>query len=105
MARNCPNAPNYALTMDCDLEKSLYYKEKLIQKDIFHSYTNTLLIFDTLYFTDAREPQKCLNLLEEHQAFFKASLDQLLVRNYSYFISYYLLNNNTKVKYYYSEII
>lgn len=94
-----------ALNMDCDpvAAKKLYHM--LTQRDFFKSYKHTLLIFDTLYYQMVGLPEQCIQILEDHPKLFTSSLDHLLIRNYTYFYSYYILGNRTKVKKYYPEVI
>ena len=93
------------LNIECDPQASITAQEHLIKKDIFHSYRNTLLIFNTLYYDSTNQPEKNIHLLEENEKFLKSSLDCLLVRNYTYFYSYHQLGNRSKVKKYYPELI
>ena len=69
------------------------------------SYRTTQLIFDTLYYQDIGKPQTCIELLESNEKTFRSSLDYLLIRNYTYFYSYYKLGNRTKVKHWYPEVM
>lgn len=94
-----------ALGMQCNPEKAMYYYHDLKKKDFFKSYKQTLLVFDTLYYQDINKPEEAINLLNEHEKTFKSSLDYLLIRNYTYFISYYQLGNHTKVKKYFPEVM
>lgn len=94
-----------ALTMECDAEKAKRYYVSLQKKDFFKSYTRTLYIFDTLYYQDIGEPQSCIQLLEQHETIFRSSLDYLLIQNFTYFYSYHKLQNRSKVKKYYPEVI
>lgn len=94
-----------SLSMECDPDKSRYYYNLLKKKDFLKSYRQTLLIFDTLYYQDINKPESCIQILEENQKFFKSSLDYLLIRNYTYFYSYYKMGNRTKVKKYFPEVM
>lgn len=94
-----------SLSMDCDPDKARHYYHILKKKDILKSYRQTLVIFDTLYYQDVNQPETCIQILEENEKFFKSSLDYLLIRNYTYFYSYYKMGNRTKVKKYYPEVM
>lgn len=94
-----------SLTMECDCAKAKHYYHMLKKKDILKNYKNPLYIFDTLYYQDINQPDMCLNILEEHDKMFRSSLDYLLIRNYTYFYSYYRKGNRTQVKKYYQEVI
>lgn len=95
----------YSQTIICDPEKARYYYHILRKKDFFKSYQHTLLIFDILYHQDLNESETCIQILENNQKVFKSSLDHLLIRNFTYFYSYYQLNNRTKIKKYYPEVL
>lgn len=95
----------YSLSMECDPVKAKNYYNDLKKKDFFKSYKQTLIVFDTLYYQDLNEPEKAIKVLEENTKMFKSTLDYLLIRNYTYFISYHQLNNHTKVKKYYPEVM
>lgn len=95
----------YALTIECNPEKARLSYHALIKKDFFKSYKQTLYIFDTLYYQDLHQPDTCIHILATHDHMFRASLDYLLIRNYTYFYSYYKLGNRTKVKAYYPEVM
>lgn len=69
------------------------------------SYRATLLVFDTLYYQDVNQPQTCIETLDNNEKTFRSSLDYLLIRNYTYFYSYYKLGNRSKVKKYYPEVM
>ncbi|MCI5772930.1 MAG: hypothetical protein MR210_00015 [Erysipelotrichaceae bacterium] len=94
-----------ALTIEGDLAKALTLKMRLIKKDKLHNYQKSLLIFDTLYNLDCDQHQKNIDLLQANQRFFQGSLDYLLIRNYTYFISYYYLNNRSLLKTYYDKLL
>lgn len=95
----------YALTIECDPGKARHFYHTLMKKDFFKSYKQTLFIFDTLYYQDLHKPDTCIEILEAHDHMFRSSLDYLLIRNYTYFYSYYKLGNRTKVKAYYPEVM
>lgn len=92
------------LTINCDLAKAKALRDKIAKKDIFHNYKNTLLIFDTLYYTDCNKPKKCLDIIQNNEKFFHSSLDHMLIYNYTSFFSYYMLDNKTKVKTFYPKV-
>lgn len=94
-----------ALLMDTDPVKAKQYYQILKKKDILKSYTNSLNIFDTLYYQDTNAYDACIQLLDDNEKFFRSSLDFLLIRNYTYFYAYYKSGNRTKAKQYYPEVI
>lgn len=94
-----------SLSMECDPGKAKHYYNILVKKDFLKSYKQTLLVFDTLYYQDINQPESCIQTLENNEKFFKSSLDYLLIRNYTYFYSYYKMGNRSKVKKYYPEVM
>lgn len=93
-----------ALNFECDIIKAAELKEKLFNKDIFKNYKNSILIFDTLYNLDQGKYHENIELLKQNQKFFKGSLDYLLIRNYTYFISCYYLKKRNEVYEYYQQL-
>lgn len=93
-----------SLAMDCDTSKTKFYYNKLKKRDFLKSYKNTLIIFDTLYYQDINQPEKCIQILNQNPKLFSSSLDMLLIRNYTYLYSYHQMQNRSKVNYYYTEI-
>ncbi len=94
----------YALTFDLDAEKGKRTFEKLLRKDIFHSYKNDKKIFDTLYYIDQMKFQECLDFIEENSQFFHSSIDQLLIYHYTKFYCSYNLENYKITKEEYSKL-
>lgn len=94
-----------SLNWECDPKKAQLYYHKLKKRDIFKSYQRALLIFDLLYYQDLNQPYTCIQILEKNQKVFRSSLDYLFIRNFTYFYSYYQLNNRTKMKKYYPEVM
>lgn len=94
-----------SLTIECDTQKARHYQQLVKKRDLFKNYHHPLLIFDTLYYQDINDPNTCLSILEQNDKMFRSSLDYLLIRNYTYFYSYYRLSNRSKVKKYYPEVM
>lgn len=93
------------LVMDCDPYKAQEIEQKLLKYDIFKAYKKTMIIFDLMVYTDLNQYDKCIELLDNNEKFFKQSLDNLLIRNYNYFKGYIGLDNKTKAKKYYQDTI
>lgn len=94
-----------SLVMDCDPYKAQEIKQKLLKYDIFKAYKKTMIIFDLMVYTDLNQYDKCIELLDNNEKFFKQSLDNLLIRNYNYFKGYIGIDNKTKAKKYYQDTI
>lgn len=82
------------IAFELNPEKALDIFNELLKKDIFHSYQNEKYIFDTLYYVDQQEYQKCLDLINEKHDFFHANIDQLLIYHYTNFYCSYMLGDN-----------
>lgn len=93
------------LVMECDPYKAQEIEQKLLKYDIFKAYKKTMIIFDLMVYTDLNQYDKCIELLDHNEKFFKQSLDNLLIRNYNYFKGYIGIDNKTKAKKYYQDII
>lgn len=93
------------LVMDCDPYEAMELKQKLLKYDIFKAYKKTMIIFDLMVYTDLNQYDKCIELLDNNEKFFKQSLDNLLIRNYNYFKGYIGIDNKTKAKKYYQDTI
>lgn len=93
------------LSMECNPSGAKHYYHLLQKRDFLKSYRYTLMIFDTLYYQDINQPAKCIEIVDNNEKAFRSSLDYLLIRNYTYFYSYYKLGNRTKVKKYYPEVM
>lgn len=93
------------LNLDCDPKKAKAAFDDLLHKDFFKAYKKTVLIFDTLYYTDLGDGEACLDTIQKDDKFFRSSLDNLLVRNYTRFYAYFMLNNRTQTKAAYPEVM
>lgn len=93
------------LVMDCDPKQAKEIEAKLLKYDLFKAYKKTMIIFDLMIYADSNEYQKCIDLLDQNESFFKQSLDNLLIRNYNYFKAYVGIDNKTKAKKYYQDTI
>lgn len=93
------------LVIDCDPYKAQEIEQKLLKYDIFKAYKKTMIIFDLMVYCDLNQYDKCIELLDNNEKFFKQSLDNLLIRNYNYFKGYIGIDNKTKAKKYYQDTI
>lgn len=93
-----------SLTMECDSAKAKKYYNLLKKKDFLKNYKKPLYIFDTLYYQDLNQPDKCIEILENKDNMFRSSLDYLLIRNYTYFYSNYRKGVRSQIKKYYEEV-
>ncbi|MDQ0360676.1 hypothetical protein [Breznakia pachnodae] len=93
------------LAYKCQVDEVETIMNKIKRLDIFHSYKEILLTFETLYNCDIDKPQDNLDLLQSNEKLFLSSLDYCLVYNYTSFYSFYRMGNKTKAKKYYNEFI
>lgn len=90
---------------DLDSIESRLIFNKVMKKDFFKAYINSQAIFDTLYYADEMQPEKCLQVLEENSKFFHGSLDSLLIYHYTKFYAAFMMKNDNIVKEEYHSIM
>lgn len=103
--RKLYNRAIQTLTFDVDPKKANKQMLDLLHKDYFKDYTNSKIIFDTLYDTDMYQITEGLERLEKHEKFFHSSLDQLYIYHYTKFYLNFILDNTEKVKQEYSFLL
>lgn len=72
------------------------YQNKLQKLDIFHGFTGSFILFNTLCLFDQKKYEKCLNHLVINEKFFKAQLDYLFIFYYYQLLCYYFLDESDK---------
>lgn len=97
-----------------DLQKSLVTAKNIAQTeekrdnlnklDFKRGMKDSITLFDVLFTLDKNQPQQTLNVLKENEPLFKVNLDNLLIKRYSTFKAYTLLNNRTQAKAAYHEL-
>lgn len=83
----------YSLTMDTNIVLAKEYREKLIIKDIFSGFKQSLILFDSLLLLDEGKYEKCLVHMEKNDSFFQSTVDYLYIFYHNKLICYYFLNN------------
>lgn len=81
-----------ALTFDGDIQAGKRYKEKLTDRDVFHGFKHSIILFETLLLIDEGKYQHCLQHMETHQKFFKSSVDYLFIYYHNQLLCNYYLN-------------
>lgn len=81
-----------ALTIDTDIQTGKLYKEKLTDRDVFHGFKHSIILFETLLLLDEGKYHQCLQQMETHQKFFKSSVDYLFVYYHNQLLCNYYLN-------------
>lgn len=94
-----------ALIMSESVIATQTLRDGFIKKDTFKGFKDSILLFDVLFSLDNNQPELTLQLLEENDRFFRSSLDMLLVKKYSAFKAYTLLENRSQSKKAYDELV
>lgn len=82
-----------ALTFECNLDKAIALREKLIRFDYFKGFASSLKLFDALLLLDGGHYQECLSHLEKHWRFFHGTNDYLLINYHTRMQCAYFLKN------------
>lgn len=80
-------------------------KNELVSLDKLNGLKDSITLFNVLYSLDKNKPLETLSLINENEKLFKSNLDALLIKRYSTFKAYQLLDNKTKAKKAYQELI
>ncbi len=94
----------YALTIKCNAEQGLTELSALIKYDLFKSYSVSVFMFRCLAYIDMNQPNQVLATLEPDRVP-KSSRDVTLMKNYALFRASVLLNNKTKMKKAFRDLI
>jgi hypothetical protein len=94
----------YALTVSANAEEAINEIQSLIKYDVFKSYAVSIFMFKCLAYLDQNQPNKVLELTQTDKLP-KSSRDVVLMKNYAIFRAYVLLNNKTKMKKAYKDLI
>lgn len=91
-----------------DLQKSLVtahsiketqaLRDELVKLDKVNGMKDSIALFDVLFSLDKNQPEETLRLLDQNDKFFRSNLDMILVRRFSTFKAYTLINNRTQTK-------
>jgi len=95
----------YQLTVECDphaAEESM----KIVRKyDIFKGYNVPYVALSSLVYIDTDNAQALLELFAEGNKLTKTGKDMILIKNYSLYKAYVILNNKTQIKKAYADLI
>lgn len=94
-----------AFTIDCDLEKATFYRNKILKYDLLKGMRDSLALSDILMSLDANQPEAILELLDIHQKLLHTTLDYLYISHHSQFKAYTLLNNRTQAQKAYQQLV
>ena len=93
------------IAFDLDPELAMEKYDHLNKLDKFKAYKNSKLIFDTLYYIDQMEYDKCLQHLQDNYKFFHASLDQLLIYHFTNFYCSFMTDDLETAKAEYQKLL
>ncbi|MEI5995035.1 hypothetical protein [Candidatus Enterococcus mansonii] len=88
----------YALTVECDIQKSTQLKSELQKKDLFNGFKQSIIIFDGLLLLDEGNYPACLAHLHKNQRFFHSTLDYLFIYYHTQMHCYSFLNDEKNLK-------
>ncbi len=95
----------YQLTVECDPFKGEQTMKTLKKWDIFRGYNVPYVAFNSLVYIDTENAQALLDLFAEDNKLTKSGKDMILIKNYSLYKAYVILNNKTQIKKAYADLI
>ena len=95
----------FQLTVECD-PYSAQESMKIVRKyDIFKGYNVPYVAFSSLVYIDTENAQAILDLFSEDNKLTKIGKDMILIKSYSLYKAYVILNNKTQIKKAYADLI
>jgi tetratricopeptide (TPR) repeat protein len=95
----------YQLTHDCDPLLAFETMKKVRKYDFLKGYTLSFVAFSSLVYIDTENPEALLELFAPDNKLTQTGKDMILIKNYSLYKAYVLLNNRTQMKKAYAELI
>ncbi len=95
----------YQLTAECDPLAGMDTMKLLRKYDIYKGYTTSFVAFSSLVYMDTENAQALLDLFAPDNKLTQTGKDMILIKNYSLYKAYVLLNNRTQMKKAYPELI
>lgn len=95
----------YQLTTECDPYAGFESITLLRKWDILRSYTISYVAFCSLVYVDTENTQALFDLFASNNKLTQTGKDMILIKNYSLYKAYVLLNNKTQMKKAYAELI
>lgn len=95
----------YQLTTECDPLTGLQTMSILRKWDIFKSYTLSYVAFCSLVYIDTENADALLDLFSPNNKLTQSGKDMILIKNYSLYKAYVILNNKTQMKKAYADLI
>ena len=95
----------YQLTTECDPYAGYETILVLRKWDLLRSYTTSYVAFSSLVYIDTENTQALFDLFSADNKLTQNGKDMILIKNYSLYKAYVLLNNKTQMKKAYAELI
>jgi len=95
----------YQLTVECDPLSGLETMNKIKKWDLLRGYTVSYVAYSSLVYIDTENAQAILDLFSPDNKSTKTGKDMILIKSYSLFKAYVILNNKTQMKKAFAELI
>lgn len=95
----------YQLTHDCDPMLAFETMKMVKKYDFLKGYTLSFVAFSSLVYIDTEQTDALLTLFAPDNKLTQSGKDMILIKNYSLYKAYVLLNNKTQMKKAYAELI
>jgi len=95
----------YQLTHECDPLLAFETMKMVKKYDFLKGYTISFVAFSSLVYIDTENPEELLDLFAPDNKLTQSGKDMILIKNYSLYKAYVLLNNKTQMKKAYTELI
>jgi hypothetical protein len=95
----------YQLTHECDPLLAFETMNLVKKYDYLKGYTLSYVAFSSLVYIDTENPEALLELFAPDNKMTQNGKDMILIKNYSLYKAYVLLNNKTQMKKAYTELI
>jgi tetratricopeptide (TPR) repeat protein len=95
----------YQLTFECDPITAQQTINIVKKWDIFKGYNVPYVAFSSLVYIDTENAQAILDLFSEGNKLTKIGKDMILIKNYSLYKAFVILNNKTQIKKAYADLI
>jgi len=95
----------YQLTAECDPLAGMETMKLLRKYDIYKGYTTSFVAFSSLVYVDTDNAQALLDLFAPGNKLTQTGKDMILIKSYSLYKAYVILNNKTQMKKAYADLI
>jgi len=95
----------YQLTTECDPLAGLETMERVRKFDLYRGYTVSYVAFCSLVYIDTEDTDALFDLFSANNKLTQSGKDMVLIKNYSLYKAYVILNNKTQMKRAYADLI